>query len=473
MNNQDPSKNHFQNWRFILLYTIIGLIFSFYMYRLFNLQIINGARYVAQALENRETTVSLPTERGIIYDRNGIVLAQNIPSYNVVITPANLPGDNGAISGVVSGPVQDIYRQLSQLIGVPVSQGTIDQNTVSSFTPCNTDLGITQIVIIGATNSPYDPISIQCDVDLNTAMIVREKQADWPGVSIEVEPVRDYPTGELTSEVVGFLGPIPAVLQDYYIGQGFVANRDKVGYAGIEDTMQDVLGGKNGSEQEEVDVAGQEVGLLAPPVDPIPGDNVVLTIDTRLQQVAETALKNEINLLNTQAGKILTTSGVVIAINPKTGEILSLVTYPSYENNRMARVIPSYYYDQLKQDPAQPLFDTAISAELPPGSVFKMAAAIGAMNEGVVTPDFTINDPGYLNITEKYYPNDPGHQRTFYDWNRAGFGPVDFLNGNRLVSRCLFLQYRRRIRCGPKRRPGNMASRRVCKSSRIWQGNRD
>jgi penicillin-binding protein 2 len=429
MNNQGTSKNHFMGWRFIVLYVIIGLVFSFYLYRLFNIQIINGARYVAQALENRKTTISLPTQRGIIYDRNGIVLAQNVPSYNVVITPAYLPGDNGAITGSVSGSVQTIYRQLSQLIGVPITQGTINKDTVSSFTPCNTDLGITQIVFIGATNSPYDPIRIKCNVDSNTAMIVREKQSDWPGVSIEVEPVRDYPTGELTAQVVGFLGPVPAVLQDYYVGQGFIANRDKVGYAGVETTMQDVLGGKNGSEQVEVDVAGQAVGLLAPPIDPIPGDNVVLTIDTRLQSVAEAALKGEINYLNTQAGKTLTTSCVVIAMNPKTGEILSLVSYPSYENNRMARLIPAYYYNQLKQDPAQPLFDTAISAELPPGSVFKMAAAIGALNEGVVTPDFTVNDPGYLNITEKYYANDPGHPRTFYCWDRAGHGTVDFLHG--------------------------------------------
>jgi penicillin-binding protein 2 len=424
-----PEKTRFERWRFFLLYGIVGFVFCFYAYRLFNLQIINGFKYVAQALENRTIEISIPTQRGSIYDRNGIVLAQNIPSYNVVITPALLPGDTGSISGQVAGSVQAIYRQLSQLIGVPVSNGTIDKETVSNFTPCGTELGITQIVIIGDTNSPYDPIRIKCNVDSNTAMIVREKESDWPGVSIEVEPVRDYPTGELTSAVVGFLGPVPATLQDYYISQGFVLNRDKVGYAGIENTMQDVLGGKNGSEQMEVDVAGQELGLVSPPVDPVPGDNVVLTIDTRLQTIAETALKQEIDDYNRNAGTIKSTTGVVIAINPKTGEILSLVSYPSYENNRMARVIPSYYYNQLKQDPTQPLFDQAISAELPPGSVFKIAAAIGALNEGVVTPDYQVEDKGSITITEKYYANDPGTPRTFYNWNRAGEGMVDFLHG--------------------------------------------
>ena len=433
MKNEEstPNKSRFEKWRFYLLYGIIGIVFCFYAYRLFSLQIINGFKYVAQALENRSLEISIPTQRGSIYDRNGIVLAQNIPSYNVVITPASLPGDTGSISGEVSGAVQTIYRQLSQVIGVPVTNGTINKETVLNFTPCDTDLGITQIVIIGDTNSPYNPIRIKCNVDSNTAMVIREKATDWPGVSIEVVPVRDYPTGQLTSAIIGFLGPVPASMQDYYINQGFVLNRDKVGYAGVENTMQDVLGGKNGSEDVQVDVGGQELGMISAPVDPVPGDNVVLTIDTRLQTVAETALEQQLAYLNshTATGKVQSTSGVVIAMNPKTGEILSLVSYPSFENNRMARLIPAYYYNQLKQDPTQPLFNQAISAQLPPGSVFKMAAAIGALNEGVVTPDLQVDDKGSLTITEKYYANDPGTPRTFYNWNRSGAGLVDFLHG--------------------------------------------
>ncbi len=431
MNNEETnkSKGHFERWRFYLLYAIIAVVFGFYGYRLFSLQIINGFKYVAQALDNRRVEISIPTQRGSIYDRNGTILADNIASYNVVITPASLPGDTGSISGEVSGSVQAVYRQLSNLIGVPVTNGTINKETVKNFTPCNTDLGITQIVILGDTNSPYDPIRIKCNIDPSTAMIIREKESDWPGVTVEVEPVRDYPTGELTADIIGFLGPVPATLQDYYVNQGLVLNRDKVGYAGIENTMQDVLGGKNGSQEVQVDVAGQELGLLSPPVDPIPGDNVVLTIDTRLQAIAEAALTSQINQLNTQAGKIETTSGVVIAINPKTGEILSMVSYPSYENNRMARVIPAYYYNQLKEDPTLPLFNQAISAALPPGSVFKMAAAIGALNEGVVTPDLTVDDHGSITIMEKYYANDPGTPHTFYNWDRNGAGLVDFLHG--------------------------------------------
>jgi penicillin-binding protein 2 len=106
-----------------------------------------------------------------------------------------------------------------------------------------------------------------------------------------------------------------------------------------------------------------------------------------------------------------------------------MVSYPTYENNRMARVIPSYYYQQLLEDVRNPLLNHAVGAELPAGSVFKLSTAVGALNEGVVEPDQIIETPGEILITEKYTPNDPGYQRAFVDWNRAGFGQLDFLGG--------------------------------------------
>ena len=116
-------------------------------------------------------------------------------------------------------------------------------------------------------------------------------------------------------------------------------------------------------------------------------------------------------------------------MNPKTGEILAMVSYPTYENNRMARLIPAYYYNQLIQDPANPLLNHAVGDVLPAGSVFKLATAVGALNEGVVTPEQVIDTPGKIVITEKFNPNDPGYPREFVDWNDAGFGQLDFLGG--------------------------------------------
>ncbi len=421
MNNKKNIFTTWKNWRIRTLYILILLIFGFYGFRLFSLQILNGEEYVAQADENRISNVSVQTERGIIYDRNGIVLAKNAAAYNIMITPADLPVDEGAI--------QEIYRQLSEVIDMPVSNGELTDEVVTTFSPCNTDLGISEVVEIADTNAPYTAMKIKCDVDKETAMLIESKSDEWPGVTIEVEPIREYPTGELTSEVIGFLGPIPESMEEYYTELGFVAGRDKVGYAGIEATMQDTLAGKNGLRVVEVDVAGKVIRDVEPPMEAEPGLNIKLTIDTRLQEAAKAALIGNIDWWNRWFNDVRFTNGVVIAINPKTGEILSLVSYPTYENNRMARFIPAYYYQQLSADPNRPLFNHAISAEHPPGSVYKIVTAIGALNEGVVTPYQSLITPYSIFITEKYAGNDTGTQREFVDWKAGGHGQANFFKG--------------------------------------------
>jgi penicillin-binding protein 2 len=113
-------------------------------------------------------------------------------------------------------------------------------------------------------------------------------------------------------------------------------------------------------------------------------------------------------------------------MNVKTGEILAMVSYPNYENNRMTPYIPQYYYTQLTMDQAKPLVNQAISAELPPGSVFKLSSALGILNEGVVTPEQTVNDPGTISLVQRFLLNDPGSLQTYYCWNRDGQGDVVF-----------------------------------------------
>jgi penicillin-binding protein 2 len=413
-------------WRMIIFYGIVLAVMVYYVFRLFSLQIVSGQDYKTRADDNRTMEVSLPTQRGLIYDRNGYVLARNVPSYNLTITPANLPEDEGAI--------QEIYRQLSALIEIPVSNGEINEETVRNFTPCQTDLGISQIVFIGDSLAPFNPIRVKCNIDVTIAKVIAEKSKDLPGVEIETESVREYPTGSTTAQVVGFLGPIPAIEQEYWESQGFIANRDKVGYAGVENSLNDILIGKNGQRVVEVDNAGKILRDLVPPIEPVPGNSVRLTIDTRLQSIAEAALVNEMNTWNLRLGEKKYQSGAVIAMNPKTGEVLALVSYPSYENNRMARFIPAYYFEQLQKDPFKPLFNTAISAEHPPGSVFKMATAIGILNEGVVTPEKKINDPGVIRIEEKFFENDPNPRSReyvcyLYKSTGGGHGDLDYLGG--------------------------------------------
>lgn len=435
MATQKSERNAVQRWRIGILYALMGGIFLFFAYRLFSLQVVQGKDYQDQAEINRTENVNVQTRRGIIYDRNGFVLARNIASYNVTITPAYLPddptvlGDSTALDTDLPSSVQEVYRKLSELIDVPVYQGEINEETVRLFKPCENELGLTQIVYIADTNSPYTPVRVKCNVSEELAMTIRARTADLPGVDIEVEAVRDYPTGSLTSTVIGFLGPVPAGQEDYFRNKGFVPGRDKVGYAGIEATLQDVLGGQNGSRLIEMDVSGKELRSITDPVEAIPGNNIQLTIDTRLQNIAQEALIGEIEYWNTRLGKIQSSNGVVIAINPKTGEILALVNYPTYENNRMARQIPAYYYNQLQADPNKPLFNHAISAEHPPGSVFKMPTAVGALNERVVEPDQKLNDPGKIVVTEKTLLNTPGRSLDLVCWDEFGHGDMDWIRG--------------------------------------------
>jgi penicillin-binding protein 2 len=422
MKSSSALNNLVETWRILFLGGILVIVFFIYVFRLYNLQILQYSEWLAIANENRTQEINLPASRGSIYDRKGLILARNIPSYNVVITPAELPDDNGEI--------QAIFREISTLTGVPVNRGEVSQT--DPYVPCISDHGITQIVMYGETTAPFEPVKISCDVDQQIALAIQENKSAWPGVGIDVVPVRDYPTGSLTASIVGFLGPIPAADENFYRDRGFVPNRDKVGYAGVELNFQDLLAGINGKRIVEWDIAGQILGDFIPPVPSTPGSSIVLTLDTRLQQAAQSILIDEIEDWNQALGEERMTSGTVIAMNPRTGEILSIVNFPTYENNRMARVIPAYYYEQLIADQRNPLLNLAVGAELPAGSVFKLVTATGGLNEGIVTPEEIIDTPGKITVTERYYANDPGRPRDFVDWiNKTrpeGFGQLDFVH---------------------------------------------
>jgi penicillin-binding protein 2 len=416
--------SQFESWRMYVVYALMVILFVFYTFRLFQLQILKGPDYVARADENRSSEISVQTQRGIIYDRNGYVLARNIASYDVTITPADLPDNDGS--------TQEVYRQLSQLIDVPVSKGaksdgTLDDEVVRVFKPCDNELGLTEIVYIQSTLYPYTPVKVKCNIDQTTAMVISEKSKDLPGVSIQITPVRDYPTGSLTAEIIGFLGPIPASQTKEYEEKGFVINRDKVGYSGVESSLNELLAGKNGKRVVERDVAGKVLRDLKPPEPAKSGQNIRLTIDTRLQAAAQAAMVKYFKYWNDKSPELGLSNGVVVAMNPKTGEILAMVSLPSYDNNRFARVIPAYYYNQLEADPQHPLLNQAVSAEFAPGSVFKMAAALGILNEGVITPDKYLSDPGQISVVQKFSPNDPGTSRSYVCWDRAGHGQVNYL----------------------------------------------
>ena len=212
----------FEAWRLGLLYIIIFFVFVGFVIRLFNLQILDGDLYRTRAVDNYTNEVSVPAPRGIIYDRNGYILARNLAAYNIVVTPANLPEDDSDI--------QRIYRELSELLGIAagnfvsadtetdglileVPGGLMMEEVLEEaklFAACVDGPSIAQMVALQDTLAPYSPVKVRCNVSEEIARVVEEKKMDWPGVSVEIEPIRDYPTGSLTAHLIGFLGPIPA-----------------------------------------------------------------------------------------------------------------------------------------------------------------------------------------------------------------------------------------------------------------------
>jgi penicillin-binding protein 2 len=401
-------------WRMAFTYAAMLLLVAVFLVRLFTLQILEGNTYLEAARENRITNVRLPAPRGVIYDRNGSLLVRNLPAYNVMVTPALLPDSEAE--------VEMIYARLSELTGVPV----VNQETTPGAR-CRDKRGIRTLVEDRASIAPYEAWPVACDVSETVARILREQQVDLPGVSVEADPVRDYSTGALTAAIIGYLGPIPASLAQELEDLGFVADRDRIGYAGVEAAYQPVLAGSNGFKQVEEDVAGRPLREIGEVDQPTPGNSLKLTIDTRLQAAADTALRNRMEFINRFAGEVRTPLGVVIAMNPQTGEILAMSTLPTYENSRILSSL-DYYQTLLEDERGKPLVNHAISSTFPPGSTFKLVTAVGALNEGVITTSQTVLDPGKITIQNAYFPNDPGQSKDFICWKPGGHGRVDFVH---------------------------------------------
>ncbi len=199
MNQGTVSKFQVPVWRVLVIYGVIIAVITAIAFRLVNLQVFQEQSYLNKAVDNYTVDISDPAARGIIYDRNGYVLARNIPSYNVVITPAALPDDEADI--------QQIYRDVSELTGVPTGGPVTTEllDNAKLFSACVPGPGIADMVALGESLAPYTPVKIACNISEELARIVREKAVDWPGVAVEIEPIRDYPTGSLTADIVGFL----------------------------------------------------------------------------------------------------------------------------------------------------------------------------------------------------------------------------------------------------------------------------
>lgn len=426
------------------LYRIfIVLAFLALATQLWRLQVSQGATLRARANQNRFREISEPAPRGVIYDSQGRTLARNRPTFAVAVVPANLPDDKdelaaelGRLLDLLTMPVSAVISPTATVTPEATVRPTrVAARTRGTPTPVNTPTAtptsaplrlpvaaenlaqlpradllrlMTQAVENARLGSAFAPLDVVLNLPTDAAFVLKEAQYTLPGVVLLTNAEREYLTGALTSDVIGYMGPIPADQADSYREKGY-APSDWVGYAGIERTFEKEMHGQASLREIEVDVAGREVRTIGQPVPETPGLNLVLTIDVDLQQAMEKALRRGLEAAGSP-------SGAAVAINPQNGALLGMVSLPTYDNNQFADGITSDEYAALSENKYRPLLNHAISGIYPPGSTFKTVPAAGALQEGVITSRTRLQDNGILWLPNKFYPNDFSKAQPFYCW---------------------------------------------------------
>jgi penicillin-binding protein 2 len=391
---------------------ILGAFFVLGL-KLWQLQIVQGQTYQQQADRQRFSVETIDAPRGVFYDRNGTLLVRNVPGYTVTVTWSRLPEDPAAL--------QALLDRLSSLLGLPASAPSITP-TPPSADPRSQDVVTAPQVtdlkhrIQNAKARPYEPYSIVDHVDRERAFMIMQDLPQLPGVQVQVEPTREYVDGPLFSHILGYMWRMSAEEAPKYLNQpnsDYTAN-DVVGNMGLEKAMESDLRGIRGRRHVEVDAYGRVVEVLGVE-DPQPGNSVVLTLDRDLQASVEQILQKGIA---DAKGK----SGVAIVMNPNTGELLSMVSLPTYDNNVFAQGLVDDY-TKLLVDPSQPMFNRAIGGQYPPGSIFKIIPASAGLQEGIINASTTFNCTATM-----YLDPGTGTRWPFYCWIRDygyGHGPVN------------------------------------------------
>ncbi len=421
--------------RLFLFGALVGFVFLILAFQTWYLQVVRGEEYRMLADQNRFREVILEAPRGVMYDRNGTLLVRNRPTYNLVVIPAYLPEENTERVRVLArlaewlemplttrrGPGDAMALRVSGPFpsgrsGAPWDRPAGDGIGGMGIVPPR---GILDMVEEASLLAPYQPIVLKEDLDPTLAARITEESVNLPGVQIEIRPLRDYLTGSLTAHVIGYTGAIPPALMAEYKAKGYAAN-DLVGLTGLELQYDDVLRSFKGRETIEVDVSGRKLRTVGEPILPRPGHNLKLTLDTELQKVVVRALEKGIRNTERRAG-------VAIAMDPRNGQILAMASLPGFDNNLFIGGISIRDYMALVQDKRRPLINHAIAGLYPPGSTYKIIPALGALQEGVVTPDTIIIDEGVLWLPNRFFPDNPELAQPFYCWYRPGHGRVNFI----------------------------------------------
>jgi penicillin-binding protein 2 len=395
--------------RVVGVWLVVLATFAVFGLRIAWLQTIDGALYREQAERNRLKRVPIAAPRGVFYDRNGTLLVRNEPAFDVVVVPAQLPDGESRRHAV--------FARLANLIDLPVSAASAASMPGEASEP-----GIVEIVADAERRAPFQPVVLKADIPRDVAFAVAESRVSLPGVSIVVHAQRNYPEPALRGDLIGYSARIPEELAaDYAADTGFAYDpaTDRVGLTGLEAIYEALLRGQKGYREVETDVAGQVLRTVGQPVAPVPGDNVVLTIDLPLQRAARAALEKGLAAAAEGLGHEVR-QGVVVALDPRSGAVLAMVSLPDYDNNDFAGGITLREWQRLNADPYTPLINHAVTGQYPPGSTFKLVPAAAALQEGVVQPTTELFDPGVVYLPNRYAPNDPGRAQRFVCWLLSG-----------------------------------------------------
>ena len=359
--------------RIIVSFIIASCLCLILILRLAYLQIAQHTLYSTLSTKNYLGIIPLEANRGLIFDRNGVLLAQNKPSYNLAIIPDR---------------IENLDKTIKELQAVmPINESEIKnfKHSLNRF-------------------HPFEPVPIRFRLSEEEVASFYVDQYRFPGVMINVEMIRYYPFKEIMTPAIGYVGRInPEELAqldtEKYRGSNYI------GKTGIEKYYEDQLHGQVGFDAVETDANGRVIRSLKK-IPPVPGKNLYLTIDSQLQAVAQQALGAE--------------SGAVVAIEPSTGDILALVTNPSYDPNLFVAGISQKDYSALLNSPERPLYNRATRGQFAPGSTIKPFYALAILDLNIVDVDFKVYDPGSFRL--------PHVKHVYHDWKKGGHGRVNIVD---------------------------------------------
>lgn len=353
---------------------VVMLMFLGLFGRFVWLQVVQYDRYHALAENNRIALVPVPPSRGVLYDRMGTVLAHNYSAYTLEITPSK------------AGKLDELIDQLAQIVSVDAG----DRKRFKKML---------------AESKNFESIPLRNQLSEEEAARFAVNRYRFPGVEVRARLFRQYPFGESFAHVVGYVGRLGQRDLDQLEAEGVAANykgSDHIGKLGIEASYEKWLHGRTGIEKVETDSSGRAVRILSRTA-PVPGHNLWLHLDSRLQQVAETVFGDY--------------RGALVALDPRNGGVLALVSKPGFDPNLFIDGIDVATWKELNDAFERPLINRALRGIYPPGSTIKPFMGLAGLELGVRRPGDTISDPGYFSL--------PGSSHRYRDWKKDGHGTVD------------------------------------------------